>query len=110
MSPTTPMAIAAKSSLARRTCGLASMADLSPAEHKGRADCESPVNCDQGPKRRPVFCNVVKARSHLVDADQAVDRRRARECAAGVADDIGDRLYRPRHADRKKEGQARGNE
>src|SRR5580658_11163539 len=99
----TPSAIATTNNLVRRPRGLASMTDLSPAEHQGRADSERPVNRHQGPKRRPVSCDVMQGRAHLVDADQAVDRRCARKRAARVANDIGDRLYGPRHADREKE-------
>src|SRR6202012_1005035 len=100
----------ATSSLARRGFGLASMAKFSLAKYQGGADGKCGVDACQAPKKRPIFRDVVKGRAHLVDADEAIDRRRARDGAAGLADDIRDPFDRPGHADREEDWQAHRNE
>src|SRR6266851_4088307 len=94
----------------RRRLRCASIRSPFSDEKPGGQDGEQAVERGERPQDDPVPENVAQRSAHLVDAHQAVDRRRAGKDEARHPERAGDRLDRPRHADEEEQGQARGEE
>jgi hypothetical protein len=83
------------------------MHSLPPGIEPASEYSEAEIDGDKNPKRYPIAANFGKTSTHLIDANQAIDRRLARKNSANVAQCRRDGLDRPGNANQEKLRQSR---
>src|SRR5438270_16860 len=67
-----------------------------------RHQCETEIGCRKQPQVKPIGTDLAERGSHLIDADQTVDRGFGRKDASNLLEDRRDHLARPGNADKEE--------